>query len=90
MKKSVNINHDKRNMIWNMLGAMSYGFTSLIYMIITTRVNGTNDSGLFTFAFAMACVFYTIGSYSGKTYQITETDKEINDFAFYTDTVSRN
>lgn len=79
MKEKLKINNDKKNMIWNMLGAMSYGFTSLIYLMIVTRINGVEEAGIFTFAFSLACVFFAIGSYSGKMYQITETDKEIQD-----------
>lgn len=73
---------DKKNFIWNMLGSLTYGFTSLIFMIIVTRINGVNDAGIYTFAFAIACSLAAIGSYCGKTYQVTETDSKISDYDY--------
>jgi len=70
---------NKKNFIWNTLGSMLFGFTSLFYAIIITRINGVDSAGAFTYAFANACVFYTIGVYSGKIFQITETNKRITD-----------
>ena len=73
---------DKKNFIWNMLGSVTFGFSSLIFMIIVTRINGVNDAGVYTYAFAIACVLAAIGSYCGKTYQVTETDSEISDYDY--------
>lgn len=68
-----------KNFMWSTIGAVIFGFTSLFFMIITTRINGIDIAGAFTYAFANACVFWTIGSYSGKTFQITETDEKYSD-----------
>lgn len=69
----------RKNFIWNFIGSMFYGFTSLIFLCIVTRINGLNDGGVFSYCFALAGIFFTIGSYSAKTYQITETDDSITD-----------
>lgn len=37
-----------------------------------TRINGIADSGLFSFAFAFAIIMFTIGSYSGRAYQVSD------------------
>ena len=47
-------------------------------MIIVTRVNGTNDAGIFTLAYTTACILYMIGVYAGRIFQVTENEK-IND-----------
>lgn len=73
---------EKKNFIWNMLGSTTFGFTSLIFMIIVTRINGVNAAGNYTFAFAIACSLAAIGSYCGKTYQVTETDPKITDYDY--------
>lgn len=62
----------KRNFIWNIIGTTFSSFNSLFFMIIVTRITGINDAGIFTFAFSTACLFYVIGTYSGRTYQVTE------------------
>lgn len=70
---------DTKNFIWNSIGSLVFGFTSLLYMIFITRINGVDESGIFTYAFAVASILWTIGNYSGKTYQVTENNKKIND-----------
>lgn len=76
MKKESNI---KKDFIWNTIGTSFNSFNSLFYMIIVTRVNGINDAGIFTFAFSIACLFYVIGAYSGRAYQVTEVNKKLTD-----------
>lgn len=74
---------DLKNFIWNSIGSMVFGFTSLFFMIIVTRINGIEQAGVFTFAFANACVFWTIAAYSGRTFQVTERDKKICDTDYF-------
>ena len=73
----------KKNFIWNIIGTTFSAFSSLFFMIVVTRINGTNDAGIFTFAFSTACLFYVIGIYSGRTYQITDNDKNISDSDYF-------
>ncbi len=76
------MNNDKKNFFWNMLGSIVNSFTSLFFMIIVTRINGTNIAGIFTFAFSLACLFQVIANYSGRTFQVTNIDNNINDSDF--------
>ena len=69
----------KRNIIWNIIGTTLNGFNSLFYMIIITRINGLQDAGLFSFAFSLACLFFIIGTYAGKVYQVTDIHEQYND-----------
>lgn len=69
----------KKNFIWNMLGSVTFGFTSLIFLIIVTRINGIANAGIFTYAFSISCVMCSIGSYCSKTFQVTETNINIFD-----------
>ena len=69
----------KKNFIWNTMGSLLFGFTSLFLLVIITRINGVDLAGAFSYAFAVACIMYCLAQYSGKTFQITETDKEITD-----------
>jgi len=63
---------DKKNVIWNMLGASANAFNSLLFAIVVTRVNGVNEAGIFTYSFATACLFYMIAVYAGRTFQVTD------------------
>ncbi len=73
---------DVKDFLWSTIGSVVFGFISLFFLIITTRVNGLEIAGAFTYAFANACVFWTIGSYSGKAFQITEINDEYSDSDF--------
>lgn len=83
--KKVEVNDEqnfKKNFIWNMLGMTFNSFNSLFYMIIVTRINGTNDAGIFTLSFSIACLVYYIGIYSGRVYQVTNQIDKISDIEY--------
>lgn len=69
----------KKNFIWNIIGSAFSSFLSLFFLIVVTRINGVDEAGIFTFCFSTACLFYIIGIYSGRVYQVTDDDKEISD-----------
>ena len=68
----------KKDFIWNMIGSTFSSFNSLFFLIIVTRINGSNEAGIFTFAFSTACLFYIIGIYSGRVFQVTDNNKNIS------------
>ncbi len=69
----------KKNFIWNSIGTTLNAFTSLFFIIIVTRINGVEQAGLFTFAFSTSIIIQVLGYYSGRVFQVTETNKQIND-----------
>ena len=73
----------KKNFIWNMIGSVVNSFTSLIFLIIVTRINGVEQAGIFTFAFSLACLFQVVSNYSGRTFQVTNLDKNLSDSSFF-------
>lgn len=62
----------KKDVLWNSLGVAAWSFLSLILLIVVTRINGIDDSGLFSYAFAVALIMYTIACYGGRTYQVSD------------------
>ncbi len=73
---SVNL---RKNFIWNMVGSTVASFVSLFYMMVITRLNGIDDAGVFSFAFSTAMIFFVIGIYSGRTFQVTDKNKKTTD-----------
>lgn len=69
----------KKNVIWNMIGATANAFTSLIFAIIVTRINGLEEAGIFTYAFATSCLFFVIAIYAGRTFQVTDITEKNSD-----------
>lgn len=72
-------NSFKKSVLWNTIGGALNSFSSLFFLIIVTRINGVDEAGIFTLAYASACMFYIIGVYSGRTYQVTESNKKVTD-----------
>ena len=69
----------RKNFIWNILGTGFNAFNSLFFMITVTRINGVDNAGIFSIAYATACIIFVIGTYAGRIYQVTEPDKTITD-----------
>lgn len=72
----------KKSFFWNTLGSGLSSCNSLLFLVVVTRINGLINAGIFTLSYASACMFYVIATYSGRTYQVTETDSELNDSDF--------
>lgn len=73
----------RKNFIWNTIGSTVASFSSLVYMMIVTRLNGINDAGIFSFAFSLASTFLIIGTYSGRTFQVTDKNKKTTDSDYF-------
>ena len=78
----MNTINSKKNIIWNMIGTTFNAFNSLFFMMIVTRVNGLKDSGIFTLAFSLACLFCIIGGYEGRVFQVTDVKGEYSDLEY--------
>ncbi len=72
-------NNLKKTYIWNTLGSAINAFNSFFFLVIVTRINGIDKAGIFTLSYASACMLYAIAIYSGRTYQVTEVEKDITD-----------
>lgn len=72
----------KKNFVWNLLGSTINSATSLLFLIIVTRINGEVDAGIFTFGFSTACLLQVIATYYGRAYQVTETNKKYSNYDF--------
>ena len=69
----------KKDFIWNILGSLIHAFNSLFFLIIVTRINGINNSGIFSYGFTISNVFLAVATFGGRNYQITDTKKEFSD-----------
>jgi O-antigen/teichoic acid export membrane protein len=68
----------KRDYFWNSLGNTASGFVAVVLLIIVTRLNGIDDSGLFSFAFGMIWIFYALALYGGRNYQVTDAKNQFS------------
>ncbi len=68
-----------KNVAWNAVGSTVNAFNSLLFAIVATRINGVDQAGVFSYAFANACIFYVIGSYIVRAFQVTDISGEFSD-----------
>jgi O-antigen/teichoic acid export membrane protein len=68
----------KRDYIWNTIGVLAQNAISPLLLIAVTRINGIYDSGLFSFAFSVAIIFWVLGMWGGRTYQVSDVTREFS------------
>lgn len=70
------MNITKRSYLWNTIGVFAQNAISPLLLVVVTRVNGIDDSGLFSFAFSVAIIFWTISMWGGRTYQVSDIKRK--------------
>ena len=73
-------NNFKKNFIWNTIGVFSISLTSFVYSLILVRLCELSISGVWSYAFAVACTAVTIASFGGRTYQVTDVKNELTTY----------
>ena len=66
----------KKDFILNTLVSLIHAFYSLFFLIIVTRINGLNNSGIFSYGFAISNIFLTVAMFGGRNFQITDEKNE--------------
>ena len=62
----------KSSYIWNTIGGMLNACQSALLLIVISRTNSTEDAGVFSIAYAIACLAVTMGKYGMRNYQATD------------------
>ena len=66
----------RKDYIWNTVGTSANAFISLLLLIVVTRINGLDASGIFSFCFSFTILFFTIGLFGGRIYQVSDIKGE--------------
>jgi O-antigen/teichoic acid export membrane protein len=63
----------KRNMLYNTIGSLTYqGCLWITTVLVVILSDGYNDSGILSFAMSVGNMFSAIGTYSMRTYQVSD------------------
>lgn len=73
---------NRRNFVWNSLGAGLNAFHSPLFLMVVSRVLGIRDAGFFALAFTTGVLFSNIGLFNVRNYQITDVKKSHSDEAY--------
>lgn len=68
----------QKDYFWNTLGVSLQSAVSPLLLIAVTRINGIYDSGLFSFAFSLSIIFFALGLWGGRTYQVSDVKNEFS------------
>jgi O-antigen/teichoic acid export membrane protein len=72
----------KKDFFWNTIGTLAWNALNPILLIIVTRINGIDDSGIFSFTFSFAIMFSMIGMYGGRLYQISDINHQFSNMSY--------
>lgn len=72
----------KRDYFWNTLGVFAQNAISPLLLVVITRINGIYDSGVFSFAFSLAIIFWAFGIWGGRTYQVSDVRHEFSNRSY--------
>jgi len=72
----------KRDYFWNTLGVFAQNAISPLLLVVITRINGIYDSGLFSFAFSLSVVFWTLGMWGGRIYQVSDIKQQFSNRSY--------
>lgn len=75
-------NNYKKDFFWNSIGVFAQNAISPLLLIAVTRINGVYDSGIFSYAMAVALVFWAFGIWGGRTYQVSDLEKRYADHSY--------
>ena len=67
---------------WNIMGSGAAAFSSVVLLIVVSRIMGAYVGGIYSFAYAMAQQWQTVGAYDMRTYQVTDVG-EVYSFGTY-------
>lgn len=79
--------NQKKNFLWNTIGITFNAFTSLFFLVIINRINGTETGGIFSYTFSLACLFYIMAIFYNRTYQIADVKDEFSNNAYITNRI---
>jgi len=75
-------NNFKKDYFWNTTGTLLQNLISPLLLVVVTRLNGVDDSGIFSFAFSIAMVFWVFGMWGGRTYQVSDIRRKFSHHSY--------
>lgn len=70
-----------RDFFWNAVGVTINSFNSLFFLLTVRYINGVEEAGIFTYAFAVASLMFTIVMFFNRTFQVADKrGYTMNDF----------
>lgn len=66
----------RNSVIWNMIASLLYSFQSMILLLVVTRFGDLILAGIFSISYSVSQMFASIGSFSMRDFQVSDTNRE--------------
>lgn len=79
MKKFLLGNSEKilqESYLWNMIGGLLNAGQSALLLVVISRTNPVEDAGVFSIAYAIACLALTVGKWGMRDFQVTDLQEK--------------
>lgn len=63
---------ERKGILWNVMGSIANAFTSVVLLLVVTRLCGVETAGVFSIAFVTAQMLMNIGNYGVRAYQVSD------------------
>ncbi|MFP3153094.1 lipopolysaccharide biosynthesis protein [Lachnospiraceae bacterium ZAX-1] len=73
---------NRSEVIWNIVASICAAALSFVLLLLVTRINGVDQGGMFSIAFATATVLNAMADFGMRVYQVTDT-KKVYSFGVY-------
>lgn len=73
-----------RDTIWYSMGSICSSASSMVILLIVTRIMGQEMSGIFSLAWSAAQLMLTIGWFSTRQYQVSDINEKIGYYEYMT------
>ncbi len=73
-----NVQPQKRAYIWNLVSSIVYSLQSAVLLMVVTRVDGLKTAGIFSAIYAITHTMASLGSYSMRTFQVSDQREEFS------------
>lgn len=74
--------NSQKNFIWNSIGVGLNSILSFFFILVVTRINGVEVQGKYSYVFSLALIAYTISSYGGRTFQVSDWKSNYKNFSY--------
>lgn len=73
----------KRNSLWYSIGTFTFAVSSVLLLLVVTRLQGPEAAGVFSIGWAVCQLMYTVGLFGTRNFQVADIDNRYDDAVYF-------
>lgn len=73
-------NISAKNFLWNLFGTGINGIMSFLYLIVVTRINGVDVSGVFSVCLSVSFILFAVSNLGNRIYEVADFNGSDSDY----------